>query len=131
MRVTRHFQLPLNCELRLEIYRAAGVPQQINVPTLALIIRPGAKQQDFSLRINRSQNACDGLLFGWGQSHGVLDVLTIRVFVGASPAGDLGGCGLLVIACRQAPTGAVCPAGDLGGCGLLVIACRQAPTGGC
>jgi hypothetical protein len=60
----------LSCELGLEIYRAAGVPQQINVPPLALVIRPGAKQQDFSLRIDRSQNAGDGLLLGWGQAHG-------------------------------------------------------------
>jgi hypothetical protein len=56
--------------LGFEIYLAAGVPQQINVPPLALVIRPGAKQQDFSLRIYRSQNAGDGLLLGWGQAHG-------------------------------------------------------------
>jgi hypothetical protein len=68
--VARNFQLPLGCELRLLVNRAAGAPEQINVPALAKIICTRPKQQHLALRINGPQYTGDGLMFSGRESHG-------------------------------------------------------------
>ncbi|MFM8822497.1 MAG: hypothetical protein ACKOD8_04005 [Limnohabitans sp.] len=75
MRVARYLQPPLGAQLGLEINRAAGAPKQVNVAPFALVIGPGAKKQHLALRVNRPQDAGDGLVLGGGQAHRVLAVI--------------------------------------------------------